>query len=114
MKRLKQWFILQIQLLLGIDELKLSIDTLNIENNSLKKRIEILEKTINISADINIHERDTNWMVISIHGKADYVSFMRLPESDLRDISSFMRQFERNNITMDLPYMMSKDQFNRY
>lgn len=75
-----------------------------------------LRKLIHISIDVdnsNTRSRDSyrSWCVISIEGKRDYLKFFYLGESDLRHIQSFLKQFDRDRVTADLPYMMSKNFF---
>ena len=61
---------------------------------------EIFDK---FDVSVDVHEYEPSWAVISLQGKKmDYVKFIDLGDSDIREIASFLRQFERrHNIKVD-------------
>jgi len=66
--------------------------------SKLQRQIDLF----NMDVSVDFHERANSWACISIQGKSDYVKFIDLGDSDLRQISQFLRQFERNsNIKID-------------
>jgi hypothetical protein len=56
---------------------------------------------------VDVHRNSTryarSWAVISLQGqKSDYIKFIDLGDQDIRDIATFLRQFERqSNIKID-------------
>lgn len=61
---------------------------------------EIFDK---LDVSVDVHKYEPSWAVISLQGKKmDYVKFIDLGDSDIREIASFLRQFERrHNIKVD-------------
>lgn len=82
--------------------------TLRIEN-----RLRNITDSFEVGVDVSINNRyDPSWAVICIKGqKHDYIRFKRMDEGGLRAVSQFLRQFESNRITIDMPPMMEKGQF---
>jgi len=69
-----------------------------------QKTLDNVLKNIDVSIDVHeYHRRSNSWAVVSIQGKkTDYIKFIDLKDSDIREIQMFMRQFERNaNIKID-------------
>lgn len=56
-----------------------------------------------LDVSVDVHQYEPSWAVISLQGKKmDYVKFIDLGDSDIREIASFLRQFERrHNIKVD-------------
>lgn len=64
------------------------------------KRIRQLLGNIDVSVDV--HQRSGSWAVVSLQGgKTDYIKFVDLDEKSLREISSFLRQYDRQNVKID-------------
>jgi hypothetical protein len=74
--------------------------------NSKINKVDYLEENLqnllsNIDVGVDIHEFDhrysPSWAVISIQGqKQDFIKFMNLGSSDIREIERFLRHFEKN------------------
>ncbi len=57
-------------------------------------------QNIDVSVDVHEHHRySRSWAVISLQGsRADYLKFVDLGDSEIRDIQRFLRNFERSKI----------------
>jgi hypothetical protein len=89
--------------------LKNEIDTLNRKEKELDVLIKESRQKINhlknllegIDVSVDVHEYEKyspSWAVISLQGqKSDYIKFVNLKDSDIRDISYFLRRYERNH-----------------
>lgn len=56
----------------------------------------------NIDVSVDVHHRSGSWAVVSLQGtKTDYIKFIDLDERSLREISSFLRQYDRQNVKID-------------
>lgn len=66
-------------------------------------RAERIRKLLgNIDVSVDVHHRSGSWAVVSLQGgKTDYIKFVDLDERSLREISSFLRQFDRQNVKID-------------
>lgn len=73
------------------------------ESAVVRKENDLIMKQFNLSADINLHGREESWAVFSIKGKPEYVSFVSLGNREMREIHSFVSQFQRTNRTIDSP-----------
>ena len=93
---------------------KAELEKLNSDIEKVRKIYEKLEnqhkifnnvlKNIDISVDAHdYHNHAKSWAVISLQGsKADYVKFVDLGASDIREIHGFLKQFERiNDVKID-------------
>lgn len=64
------------------------------------KRIRKMMGNIDISVDV--HTRGRSWAVVSLQGgKTDYIKFVDLDQRSIREISAFLRQFDRQNVKID-------------
>lgn len=71
-----------------------------LEAETRAKRINQLIGNIDVSVDV--HQRSGSWAVISLQGqKADYIKFVDLDQRSLKEISHFLRQFDRQNVKID-------------
>jgi hypothetical protein len=62
-----------------------------------EKRIKNLLGNIDVSVDV--HHYSPSWACISIQGqKMDYIKFIELGDADLREISNFLRRFDRGKV----------------
>jgi len=57
----------------------------------------------NFDVSVDVHHHSPSWAVISLQGKkTDYLKFINLSDSTIRDIHRFLSQFDReNNIKID-------------
>lgn len=64
-----------------------------------QKKLNNVLENIDISIDVHeYHRHARSWAVISLQGvKTDYVKFVDLRDSQIREISIFLRQFERDS-----------------
>jgi hypothetical protein len=82
------------------------------KQKELKQKIDLYDQLLNISVDV--HEHSNSWAVICVNGKCDYVKFVDLGQSNIREISRFLRQFEKSNKIIDTPFGMPKDYFLKF
>lgn len=67
-----------------------------------KRAFDEVLSNIDVSVDVHEYHHDysPSWAVISLQGKkSDYIKFIDLGPSDIREIGAFLRQFERRNIS---------------
>ena len=71
------------------------------KSEDANKRISNVLNNFDVSVDV--HEYSPSWAVISLQGKSqDYIKFIDLGNSDIKEIMRFLRQFERDaNIKVD-------------
>lgn len=82
----------------------LSSLNVKLERASLtQKTFEDLLSNFDCSVDVHVEKHSPSWAVISLQGqKSDYLKFIDLGDSDIRQIADFLRKFERkNNIKID-------------
>lgn len=89
-----------------LDKLNSEITTANYTLNKLKQQQEKFEELlmgIDVSVDVHDYKYSPSWAVISLQGKhTDYIKFVDLGDSDIREISKFLRNFEKDaNIKID-------------
>ena len=61
------------------------------------KKVESMLQNIDISVDVHEYKHSSSWAVISLQGqKTDYIKFIEMKDSDVREISQFLRKYERN------------------
>jgi hypothetical protein len=59
-----------------------------------EKKIENIFENLDVSVDV--HQYSPSWAVISLQGeKTDYVKFVTLKNSDIREIQGFLKKFDR-------------------
>jgi len=80
---------------------KVSLTLIQVANQ--EKRLRDLLKNIDLSVDVHEHQYSPSWAVLSLQGqKTDYIKFIDLEDSDLREIGLFLRRYERDaNIKID-------------
>lgn len=66
-------------------------------------RAERIRKLLgNIDVSVDVHQRSGSWAVVSLQGgKTDYIKFVDLDQRSIREISAFLRQFDRQNVQSD-------------
>ena len=92
----------------------LGIDIMDSNMDNLHHRIETLEGLLLVSVDYSPHGRDISWAVISVKGKSEWVQFFDLGRADIREISHFLKQYQRGNTAIDAIMGMPKDIFFSY
>lgn len=67
------------------------------EFEAYKMTLDNLLKNIDVSVDVSEHHRySRSWAVISVQGsRTDFLKFVDLGDSEIRDIQRFLRQFTR-------------------
>jgi len=64
--------------------------------------IKFLQDTLQIGVDLHFKkECGKSWAVVCLNGKADYVNFFYLPDEDIRRIAYLLKEFKRDNVTVD-------------
>ena len=72
--------------------------------NDILKRAKQRAKDINnllgnLDVSVDIHRYSSSWAVISLQGKTtDYLKFVNLGESQIREIAQFLSNFDRSKI----------------
>jgi|WetSurMetagenome_2_1015567.scaffolds.fasta_scaffold1750495_1 hypothetical protein len=85
---------------LGISDFEKKIVELKKENEELRKAIMV---------GVDYHPRlPKSWAVICIEGKSDYVRFVELPTSQIREVAQFLRRYDERNCTIDMPHGIPK------
>lgn len=66
-------------------------------------RAERIRKLLgNIDVSVDVHHHSGSWAVVSLQGgKTDYIKFVDLDQRNIREISAFLRQFDRQNVKID-------------
>lgn len=80
-------------------------------DNALAALREAKQMLGNIDVSVDVHEyHSPSWAVMSLQGgKTDYIKFIDLSDSDIRDIARFLRRYERHyNIKIDASPMASQ------
>lgn len=53
----------------------------------------------NLDVSVDVHQYSSSWAVISLQGqKTDYIKFINLGESQIREIARFLSHFDRSKI----------------
>lgn len=96
-----------------LEELELQIKVCKNTQSNLNLRLDRIKqieskfinvlKNIDISVDVHEYQYSPSWAVISLQGqKSDYIKFVDLGSSGIREISEFLRKYERSyNIKVD-------------
>lgn len=96
MRKLFKWIFKEElkQLEAQISEATKLADKLNIQSETFNQVL----SNIDISVDVHEYARYApSWAVISLQGqKTDYIKFVDLRNSDINEISKFLRKYERN------------------
>lgn len=83
-----------------------------------ERKVQEVENLLgNIDVSVDIHTRSNSWACISIQGEeTDYIKFVDLGKSDIREIANFLRYFERSeaNIKVDAFPPISRGFFKVY
>lgn len=60
------------------------------------------ERIRKLLGNIDVHHHSGSWAVVSLQGgKTDYIKFVDLDQRSIREISAFLRQFDRQNVKID-------------
>jgi hypothetical protein len=118
MKKLVKGWIKQLFLWIFAEEfnkLNASYSKVNEEVfNCEAQRLKFKKLLDGIDVSVDVHEYDykysPSWAVVSLQGKnTDYIKFIELGNSDIRDIANFLRSYERDaNIKTDASPHASK------
>lgn len=64
-----------------------------------KKAKDINSLLGNLDVSVDVHRYSSSWAVISLQGKTtDYLKFVNLGESQIREIAQFLSNFDRSKI----------------
>ncbi len=97
-------------LALFAEEIKESIEIKKLMQGALSemahKQKQFLE-VVDVSVDV--HQYGRSWACISIQGRRDdFVKFVDLRDSEIREIQRFLHQFSRKGRTIDAPREMNR------
>ena len=64
-----------------------------------KKAKDINSLLGNLDVSVDVHQYSSSWAVVSLQGKkTDYIKFINLGESQMREIAQFLSHFDRSKI----------------
>lgn len=100
---------------------KLASEILRAKNiaDKMEAQYRVFNKVLaGIDVSVDVHEHDhrysPSWAVISLQGqRADYIKFVELGQSDINEISRFLRNFERAAINIKVDASPHASQFLR-
>jgi hypothetical protein len=68
-------------------------------NRCLEKEKKLDNILGNIDVSVDVHHHSPSWAVISIQGeRSDYIKFVDLGKSEIKDIKNFLMNFDRTKI----------------
>ena len=73
--------------------------------NSNQSQIHNINELFSVATDVECRDH-RSWAVICIEGKPNYVKFIDLGRSEVREVQSFLRQFEGSRRIVDAPFDM--------
>lgn len=84
-----------------------------INYESQEKRIKNILQGIDVSVDVHDYcKYSPSWAIISLQGnKTDYIKFINLGDSDIKQIAKFLRVYEKNNINVKIDASPHASQF---
>lgn len=119
---MKDRIITWLKAILGIVALQQGLEREKEKNRILLKKVGFLEtenkkfnSLVKVGVDIHAghrHSRGGSWAVVAIEGeKQDFVQFVDLDSSEIREVASFLRRFDKRSAAIDRPIGMRKDWF---
>jgi hypothetical protein len=89
-------------------------ETISRKLNEQKTIIDAFLKNVDVSVDVHEYKYSPSWAVISIQGqKTDFIKFVDLGQSEIHEISRFLRNFERSNFNTKVDASPSASNFLR-
>lgn len=88
----------------------------NLATEEIKRCKEMMNQICDVGLDVARDEYHS-WAVVCIHGKMDFVKFVPLNHSDIREVEQFLKRFEYSNRVIDSPFAchgMIKDLIARF
>ena len=67
-------------------------------------------KLMNDICDVGVdvaRDKYHSWAVVCIHGKMDFIKFVPLNHSDIREVAQFLKRFEYSKRVIDSPFAYS-------
>ncbi|WP_242837854.1 hypothetical protein [Lacrimispora indolis] len=64
----------------------------------------MMNEICDVGVDIGFRDNYHSWAVVCIHGKMDFMKFVPLNHSDVRDVGRFLKQFEYSKRVVDNPF----------
>ena len=83
------------------EKLSFKLKNLTMKWENTQKQLDRFQSVINVGVDWG--HFGTSWAVVCIQGKPEYVNFIHLTKTEAHSIKSFLRPFEKRNITFDSP-----------
>lgn len=84
------------------------------DNQVLLDQFNAFRELVGVAVDIQPHRHSYSgsWAAVCLQGsKMDHIHFIDLADRDIQEISRFLRQFERKNVSIDRPLGMDKKMF---
>lgn len=83
-----------------LEELKNATSSAEIIRLKCMKQTQKLDQLFdNMDVSVDFHEYSKSWAVVSIQGeKTDYIKFVDLGKSDIREIGDFLSKFDRSKV----------------
>lgn len=75
----------------------------NSATKEIKECKEMMNQICNVGVDVARDEYHS-WAVICVHGKMDFLKFVPLNNSDVREVSQLLKRFEYSKRVVDSPF----------
>lgn len=106
---MKKWIVKTLKRWLGLTVMDTQIERQESRIQDLDNQVNSLNRIkshIDVGADVG-YKGNESWAVICIKGKPESVRFIDLRGVDERQLVMFLRDFEKRNMTLDLPPMLT-------
>lgn len=64
----------------------------------------MMNEICDVGVDVGFRDNYHSWAVVCIHGKMDFMKFVPLNHSDVREVARFLKQFEYSKRVVDSPF----------
>ncbi|WP_236354801.1 hypothetical protein [Konateibacter massiliensis] len=64
----------------------------------------MMNEICDVGVDVDFRDNYHSWAVVCIHGKMDFMKFVPLNHSDVREVARFLKQFEYSKRVVDSPF----------
>lgn len=100
--KIKNWLKAKLIKLLELDEIEKKVAYNSQDLKYINSKQQRLEGLLNIGVDISNYNEE-NWAVVCLKGKPEYIKFFQFNKRDTRYFLSYLKHFEKANITIDAP-----------
>ena len=94
-----------------ISETTVNKKNISYNKNSIDRLHKTIESVVHIGTDVDMGlNQNHSWAVICVEGNMNLVKFIDLNGKNIREISSFLKQFEAGRHCIDAPYKIFYDE----